>query len=204
MTTYAFPTLITGRVPNSLAWGYRQKTVAHVSPFTDDAQIILFAAYRHTCQIGYRALDWRDDGEVWAFLAKMSGRANRVNMPYWPRRIAEGAVSGSPIVAGAGQTGSSLNVSSMPVSKTVFLTGDAFSVDGRLKIVSAPVNSDGSGLATITFSPPIITAPANGASIVWNAPTCLMMLSEDTQRRPLEAMRRPTADYDVTFEEAFV
>ena len=61
MTTLAFPSLPTGRTPGVLTWGYQQKTFVHDSPFTADQQILESPSYRHTCRIGYRSLDWRDD-----------------------------------------------------------------------------------------------------------------------------------------------
>ena len=78
---------------------------------------------------------------------------------------------GTPIVAGASQTGEALNVSGLPLSATGYLlAGDYIQlgsgVTARLKKVLDNVDSDGAGLATMNLWPPIRTAPANSSTIV--------------------------------------
>lgn len=81
-----------------------------------------------------------------------------------------GDYGGSPQVAGADQTGSSVNTDGWSNNKTVLKVGDVFQMNGvyeinpqsykttgRLQnfVVTADVTSDGSGEATIPFSPSI-------------------------------------------------
>lgn len=81
----------------------------------------------------------------------------------------------TPVVAGAGQTGSSLATSGWAVSTAILLEGDIITIAGvnsvmaqSLKdsgelaqfVVTANVSSDAGGLATIPISPPITLAPS--------------------------------------------
>lgn len=102
-----------------------------------------------------------------------------------------GLVGGTPIVAGANQTGSSLATSGWTASTQVLNAGDIVSVVGmngvnpvswrdtgalRTFVVTANVTSDGGGLATIPIAPPmdfdttsqfqtVVNAPPNGNAI---------------------------------------
>ncbi len=87
---------------------------------------------------------------------------------------------GAPVVAGASQTGESLNVSGLPTSATGYLlAGDYIQigsgVSARLKKVLDDVDSDGSGLATMVLWPPVRTAPSNGSAIVVSDPEGLFI-----------------------------
>lgn len=198
MPTLAFPTLPSGRLPRIEYWGYDANTSAHVSPFTKDAETIELGGLRFVCTFGFEELVERDGGIFWAWALSLRGMAGRFTMPYWPRRKPLGAVSGTPVVAGAGQVGTSLAVSGMPTSRTVFVEGDALSVNGRLNFINAPVVSNGSGLATLTLGRPIYSAPANGAAIVWDTPVATWRLTEDSVRFLHRAQRRPPATFSLS------
>lgn len=101
-----------------------------------------------------------------------------------------GPQGGSPVVSGAGQSGNSLDTSGWTAAAAARLNlGDVYTIagvymvnpqsrqsNGTLQqfVVSAPVSSDGSGLATIPFQPPLVASgqyqtvdslPANGAAL---------------------------------------
>lgn len=102
--------------------------------------------------------------------------------------------SSTPVVSGASQTGSSLNLSGFAISQTnAIRKGDVFTAAAvnsvnplqyqsttRLQqfVATADASSDGSGLLTVNISPPIITSgdfqtvtnsPANSAAIsIWS------------------------------------
>ncbi len=91
-----------------------------------------------------------------------------VQHPHW--RANYGAGGGTPIVAGADQTGSTLDISGAPNSITNWLRdGDIIQLAGKQLVydAAANINTDGSGLATITIHPPIFEgdSPANGAAV---------------------------------------
>jgi hypothetical protein len=87
---------------------------------------------------------------------------------------------GTPVVAGAGQTGEALNVSGLPLSASGYLlAGDYIQIGSgitsRLLMVLDNVNSDGAGLATINTWPGIRTAPSNGSALVVSSPKGLFI-----------------------------
>lgn len=83
-----------------------------------------------------------------------------------------GSVSGNVLVDGADQTGSSLNVKGM-TGGSAFEAGDYIQlgsgVNSRLYMVveKAGANDD-TGLATLNIWPSIITAPSDGATVIYN------------------------------------
>jgi hypothetical protein len=92
-----------------------------------------------------------------------------------------GQRGGTPVVAGAGQTGSSLNTSGWTAAIAVRLNaGDVIQLagvyatnpqtlqsTGRLRdfVVTAPASSSGTGTATLQISPPIILPPDPRATV---------------------------------------
>lgn len=91
-----------------------------------------------------------------------------VQHPYWHQRL--GAGGGTPLVNGAGQTGSNLVIDGASASITNWLrAGDIIKVVGAAVVfdVTADVNTNVSGQATIPISPPIFTgqSPADNAAV---------------------------------------
>jgi hypothetical protein len=78
-----------------------------------------------------------------------------------------GLGTGSPVVNGAGQTGSTLSTRSWTGANPVLRIGDVFTVVGvpyLLECTDVATNLS-AGVSTLTIAPPIITAPADGAAI---------------------------------------
>ena len=134
------------------------------------------------------------DAEAWAsFLADLDGEAGRfyAGDPFniAPRGSAAGT-PGTPKVAGANQSGKSLNIDGAPASATEYLkVGDFFAYDtpsgGRsLHKMTAVAATDGSGAATLTFAPAITERPADNADILLSPATCVMKLIDDDQADP--------------------
>ncbi len=81
-----------------------------------------------------------------------------------------GAGGGTPVISGASQTGEDIDTSGWSTGVTgVVKAGDVLRIVGlnQLFQVIADADSDGSGLATISLNPPIVSgsSPANGAGI---------------------------------------
>lgn len=125
----------------------------------------------------------RDRAAAWqAFFLMLRGGANTF-YGFDPDAVnPRGVGGGTPLVNGSSQTGSSLNVDGCPASVTGWLLpGDYFSVNGELKMVTAPVNTNGSGEATITFEPFLRTAPGDSAPLTITKASCEMALVDDQQ-----------------------
>lgn len=90
--------------------------------------------------------------------------------------------TGSPQVNGGSQTGSSLTIDGATANVTGWLkAGDYFEVNGELKMLTADVNTNGSGQATLTFKPALRESPADNTAITVLNPACEMILADDQQ-----------------------
>ena len=120
---------------------------------------------------------------LYAFLASLRGTAGRFYMSPHGYKMA-GVGGGTPLVNGANQIGSTLVTDGWPVSTNgVLAVGDYFQIGVELKLVTASVNSDSGGNATIQFTPPIRTSPADNASVITVKPSCIMKLQDNQQSR---------------------
>ncbi len=128
----------------------------------------------------------RVDAAAWlAFLTRLNGMAGRFYAGDPSGKTPQGVATGSPLVNGASQTGTSLITDGWTVSVTGILkAGDYIAYDvpsgnRQLHMVVVDANSDGGGNATLIVTPPIRESPANNAVIIKSATTCVMMLSTD-------------------------
>lgn len=182
MTTYTFPSL--SRLPRSFDFGLVSNTITFQSPLSGATQTIEFPSPRWQFNFTMENLEESDASLLQAFLVQLRGQAGRFYMYNMARPTPRGSNLGAPIVAGASQTGTTLTTSGWTASQTgVLKVGDFFSIGGELKmVVSADVDSDGGGLATITFEPPIRTSPNDGSSVDTSAPVAIFKLTEDVSR----------------------
>ena len=124
-----------------------------------------------------------------AFLVDLAGPAGRFNATDPSRTTPFGIYSSgsdTPLVNGASQTGKSLITDGWRNSGTgLLLPGDLFEITissiKRLHMVTASLNSDGSGNATISITPPLIDSPTNNLALVLTSPKVEMMLVNDGQ-----------------------
>ena len=173
MTTYAFPSV----TPTSSSIEYRSNTARFVSPVSGAIQTLDRGGERWIISLQYRSLKDADRAVMLAFLAKLNGQQHRFTLHNHAENN-RGAFGGTPLVAGASQTGTSLNIDGCSNSITNWIReGDFFSVDGKLKICVADANSDGSGLLTVSFAPRILTAPANNAPLTTSSGTGVFLLA---------------------------
>jgi len=152
------------------------------SPLNMSTQTIQLDGARWRADYTLRPMN-KAQAAIWiAFFLKLRGMSEAFYGfdPDWKEN--RGIGGGTPLVNGAGQTGTSLTIDGAPANINDWLmAGDYFSVDGRLKRLTAPVNTNGSGEATLVFEPFIMTAPADNAAIIINNPKAKMRLVDDTQ-----------------------
>lgn len=131
---------------------------------------------------------WQNLGEAdarifKAWLAKLRGAAGRFYAFDLSHKSPRGTANTFGYVRGAGQTGASINTSwgSITSRNGWLLPGDYIAIGIELKIVTATVNIDGSGYATISFEPPLRSSPADNAIITTYEPTAIFRLNDDNQ-----------------------
>lgn len=141
------------------------------SPFTFQQQIINHAGRRWEIDVTLKPMR-HSDARTWlAWLAKLDGSLNTFTMSDPLGCNPQGSAGGTPLVAGASQTGSSLNVDGCTTSTTDWLkAGDYIQLgtgaDARLHMATDDVDTDGTGAATINIWPPLTSSPADNASVI--------------------------------------
>ncbi len=94
-----------------------------------------------------------------------------------------GPMNGTPLVNGASQTGSTLNIDGATINQTPWVrAGDIFTIAGINQVYecTADANSDGSGLVAIPISPPIFSggSPVDGNALTVTAVILKVILIE--------------------------
>ena len=109
-----------------------------------------------------------------------------------PRGSVSGSPSGTPKIKGASQTGTSITTDGWPHSATgLLLAGDYITISGDNKVymVTASVDSDGSGNATMTIFPQLRSSPSDNADITSSSVAfTVSMLSEIQESQVGEAL----------------
>jgi len=112
-----------------------------------------------------------------AWLVSLKGQINTFKAYDPDNRTLENA-PGNALVAGASQTGTSINVDGWPLSQTVMLAGEFFQFEDEFKMCLEDVVTNGSGQATINFEPAIRTSPANNATVIVTNPFFIARLAD--------------------------
>lgn len=176
MTTFAFPSV----VPTSQSWGLRSNTSVYISPYTGATQTIDRGGERWEVTLNFTNLNGAKRAEMQAFITRLNGQQHRFTLQRHANP-ARGAFGGTPLVSGASQTGTTLNIDGASPSVTNWIrAGDFFGVDGKLKMCVADANSDVSGNVAIELMPRIQTAPADNSAIITSGATGTFILSENT------------------------
>lgn len=168
--------------PDNEDWELEYNTQTFTSKLNGIVQTAEFPGARWAVSMTFPNRQGRSARELQAFLTSLRGRAGRFF--YTP---SDWQPLGNPSGTGAVATATASGATSVPtdgwdVSITeLFVTGDYFEVNGELKKITASVDSDGTGLATLDFMPPLRKDVTGGMQIRYVEPRCQMMLSDDRQ-----------------------
>lgn len=169
--------------PQVFEFGLRSNTLIHVSPLVGTVQTLALPGARWTVRMEWDKLPQASSVLLEALFVRLRGQQNRLVLWHLARPSLRGSGGGSPVVNGAGQTGSTLNVSGLPINTSgVWLAGDMIGVGGELKMVVADVSSNASGQAQVAIEPPLRASPANGSAIVTSQPTARFILADGTTK----------------------
>lgn len=109
------------------------------------------------------------------FLRKVRRTGEVFTIDHRAHLLRRGGGSGSPVVNGAGQTGSSLSTRSWTGTDPVLRQGTIIKIGsiGYAFDVAADAPNLAAGITTLTIDPPILTgsAPADGVAITYSAVT---------------------------------
>ena len=134
---------------------------------------------------------------VIAFLAKLNGREGTFLMGDPDGKTPRGAAAqapGTPLVKGAGQSGTTLVIDGAPAGTSgYFRAGDYVSLGSglttRLYKVLEDADSDGSGTVTLTLWPSLRASPADNAPVVVSNTLGLWRLASDERAWEADAAR---------------
>lgn len=174
MTTYAFPNI----TPNSSTWEYVSNTEMFESSLSRAIQTLDRGGEHWRCTLSFRNLKSDEKADLKAFLVKLNGMQHRFTLPDHSL-IQRGLLTGTPLVAGAGQTGTSLNVDGCTGTTDWIKAGDMFEVDGKLKMAVEDADA-AAGAVTIVFRPRIMTAPPDSDPITVADPTSVFLLADNS------------------------
>ena len=179
MSILTFPNIS----PDSLDFGLMANTQSMDSELNGASQTLGLPGDKWSATLTYSNRQGADARVLRAFLASLRGGAGRFYLSP-PDYVRTGAGGGTPLVKGAAQTGSTLTIDGCTQSVSGWLQiGDYFQIGNELKMITVDANSDIGGNATLTFTPPIRTSPADNGAVIITSPTCIMKLSDGNQAR---------------------
>ena len=180
MAILTFP----GIIANKMEWSLRSNTQTFVSPLSRTSQTLELPGSHWTTTLRFNRLTEDDQRTMMAFLVRLRGEAGRFYLYDHSLPTPRGIATGTPLVDGASQIGNTLNTKDWTVGQTgIMKAGDWFTVNNELKMMTEDVNSDGSGLATLTFEPPLRASPAADAPLTIGQAPAIMRLKDDGQTR---------------------
>ena len=140
---------------------------------------------------------------ILAFLISQRGAYDTFQVRPTVHEDTSGSGSGSPTVNGASQTGRTVTTDNWPNSTTVMKAGDFVKFAGHTKIymLTGDVTSDGSGSASLTIEPALITSPADNEGVTYNDIPFTVSLDSDITE--FSARSNGFYNYSVDFVEAF-
>lgn len=182
----AFPSLVAA--PSNLQFGLIPNTQSFAIEQLNAVATFSLPGDRWACHLEFDYLtepDWR---LLSAFLANLDGEVGRFYFgPFFHAGTPKGKINGNPLINGAGQTGTSLTIKGLaPNTSGVLKVGDYISFPTKYgselhQIVQSDVTSDANGDATLMIAPPIRISPADGASVVFANPSCVMKMKDTSQ-----------------------
>jgi hypothetical protein len=179
MTTLAMPA-----APNFTRsrFGLETNTQRFESPLTKTVQRVVLGGARWTASYTLPKMNRGRAAEWQAFFLGLDGSYGTFYGFDPDAKAPRGAGTGSPLVAGGSQTGSSLDIDGCTAGVTGWLrAGDYFSVGGEMKMLTQDANTNGSGEATLNFKPALRSSPADNAPLTVTSPACTMVLVDDMQ-----------------------
>jgi hypothetical protein len=166
VTTYAWPSAI---IPSSTQLQYRSGVTPFVSRSGAIQKSQLVDLWRLVMTLDLRMTTER--ATLQAFALKLAAGDHNFTVRDFSY-VRRGSGAGTPLINGAGQTGTSIVTDGWTASASgVLLEGDLIQIRNQLVMVLADVNANGSGQATISVRPAVRIAPADNASIVTAQPT---------------------------------
>lgn len=179
----------------SLTWRSVSVRSRRRSPFTLQGQAQHFSGQMWTGSLSV-VPQYPEDGRAlaaWLTSLRVAPGTFLLGDPAATAPLGEAAdTPGTPVVAGAGQTGPELAISGAPPGTSGWLLAGDYcqtgaDADARLHMLLEDVDTDTAGNATLTLFPGIRTAPANGSPLVVSSPQGVFVTRSNTSEWSVRA-----------------
>ncbi len=155
------------KAPNTVRMDLVGNTGLFPSPLIASAQTLDRGGLKWRYAMNLNNLQDADRGPLMGLMASLRSQANRLRVEVFdnPKR---GGYGGTPLVNGASQTGSSINLDGVTNKTNWIRAGDYISIDvngdHELKMCTADANSAGAAV-TVNFEPRLRASPLNNAAV---------------------------------------
>ena len=203
MSNLTFPTL-NKRSLISCEFSLITNTQSFTSPLTKSVQTSELPGAFWTAVLAFQNVNEVDGRTLKAFTAAMNGMAGRCDLWDMSHSTPSGPAGGVPTVNGANQVGKTLVIDGCTNSITNYMiTGDMFSINGELKILTANCNTNSSGNTTLNFMPALRSSPADNTPLVVSSPVCTMGFPDDQQMKQFVMKENRLFNPILSFVERF-
>lgn len=176
--------------PSVLTMRFQGNTALYASPLTGSTQVLDRGGLKWDIIYTFSNISKTRRATLMGLVGSLRAQANRLRVPVHDNPKL-GAYGGTPLVDGAAQTGSTINIKGCSNNITDWITpGDYFGItvngEVELKMCIAAGNSNGTGLITgLAFEPRLRASPIDGAAIivddgVLGAPTGIFYLKTNS------------------------
>lgn len=150
-----------------------------ISPFSKAQQVQEWPGQLLMAKVNMPAMKRSQAADWMAFFASLRGMVNifSLQVPAW--KTAQGIATGTPVVNGAANGGSSLATRGWTANITGILkAGDWFQVGNHLHMNLNTENSDSGGLASFDIWPDLREVPGDGTPIITTNPAGFFRMTQ--------------------------
>ncbi|NKF51360.1 hypothetical protein G3R49_12410 [Shewanella sp. WXL01] len=167
--------------PTTAAWRLVPNTEVFKNPFNGTVQTLTKPGTQWQVELSFTNLSRAQAARLTALVAQLRGSAGRIKL--WDHGFAtpQGTAGGTPVIDGAGQLGSSINIRGCTPSQTFLKAGDYCQIGNQCVLVVADAVADGNGLCTLVVEAPVRYAPTNGSAIITTKASGIFMLKDNNQ-----------------------
>jgi len=164
-------------------WGLERVVAVTESPFTNQEQVFEHEGAQWKATFTLPPMK-KESASVWlAFLMSLRGRRGTFKIGDQDRKTIQGVATGTILVNGASQTGNAINLDGFANStNNVFKAGDYIQINSYLYMISADVNSNSSGEATVYVEPSLrsgIEVINDNTTVIYTNTTTVMRLDSN-------------------------
>ena len=164
-------------------WGMERVISVTESPFTNQEQVFEHEGAQWKATFTLPPMK-KESASVWlAFLMSLRGRRGTFKIGDQDRKTIQGVATGTILVNGASQTGNAINLDGFANStNNVFKAGDYIQINSYLYMISADVNSNSSGEATVYVEPSLrsgIEVINDNTTVIYTNTTTVMRLDSN-------------------------